>query len=307
MSTKDETVARVRHFSRFYTAWIGVLNEAMYDSDLKLGEARIVYEIAHRDETIASQLSGDLGLDPGYLSRIIKTLEQRGYVSRKPSTRDARRQILALTAKGRSQADTLNARSDEQVMRLLEPLGSTDRAALRGALATAERLLAGRPGTAPVCLFRDPKPGDISWVLHRQAVLYSREYGWDEHFENLVIRIGGEFIGSFDPERERIWIAEMGGKVVGSVFMSKASDSVAKLRMLYVEPDARGHGIGRRLVEECMSHARRTGYTRMTLWTNDVLTAARSIYEKAGFELVRKEAHEEFGKPMFGETWERDL
>ena len=307
METADETIAQVRRFSRFYTAWIGVLNEAMYDSELKLGEARIVYEIAHRDTATASQLSDDLGLDPGYLSRLLKTLEERGLITRKPSTQDARRNILALTAKGQGQADTLNTRSDEQVKRLLEPLGSAERAALREALATAESLLGGLSRTAPVCLFRDPEPGDMGWVLHRQAILYSREYGWDGRFETLAMKICGEFMQSFDPEKERVWIAEMDGRIVGSVFVSRASDSVAKLRMLYVEPDARGHGIGRKLVGECMSFARRSGYTRMTLWTNNVLTAARAIYEKAGFELVDTNAHDDFGVPLIGETWERDL
>jgi DNA-binding MarR family transcriptional regulator/N-acetylglutamate synthase-like GNAT family acetyltransferase len=304
--TSDETIATVRGFTRFYTRRIGVLQEALLESAFNLPEARLVYEIALRDRLTASDLAADLALDAGYLSRLLKGLEQRGYLRRRASDTDGRQQILQLTHKGRREFEQINARSDLEVRKLLDPLKAPERALLRSALATAERLLGDQSGKAD-CRFRDLEPGDIGWIVHRHAVLYAREYGWDHTFEAMVAKVGSEFIENFNAKCERAWIAELEGRIVGSVFLVKKSKAVAKLRLLYVEPDVRGRGIGRRLVESCIGHARKVGYERMTLWTNDVLTAARAIYEATGFQLVHSEPHHSFGKELIGETWERDL
>jgi DNA-binding MarR family transcriptional regulator/N-acetylglutamate synthase-like GNAT family acetyltransferase len=302
----DHAVACVRRFTRFYTRRMGVLEEALLGSAFTLPEARIVYEIAVRDRTTASDLVADLGLDPGYVSRLIKSLEERGFITRRPSETDARQYLLDLTPLGRREFSQINRKSDEEVQKLLEPLGASDRARLVAALSTAEALLAQeRP--EPQCTFRDLCPGDIGWVIHRHGALYAAEYGWDVTFEALVAKVCAEFVETFDPARERAWIAELDGRIVGSIFLVKKTDEIAKLRLLYVEPDARGHGIGRRLVEDCIAHARAVGYRRMTLWTNDVLTAARKIYQAAGFKLVHSEPHHSFGKDLVGETWELGL
>lgn len=304
--TADETVATVRGFTRFYTRRIGVLQEALLGSEFNLPEARIVYEIALSEALTASDLATDLALDAGYLSRLLKGLQQRGYLRRSPSDSDRRQQILELTSKGRHAFEAINARSDLEVRKLLDPLAYPERAVLRSALATAERLLSDRSGKTD-CRFRDLESGDIGWIVHRHAVLYAREYGWDRTFEAMVAKVGSEFIEHFDAGSERAWIAEIDGRIVGSVFLVKKTKTIAKLRLLYVEPDVRGQGIGRRLVETCIAHARKLGYKRITLWTNDVLTAARAIYEATGFELVHSEPHRSFGKDLVGETWERDL
>ena len=219
---------------------------------------------------------------------------------------DARQSILKLTTKGRREFDKLNTRSDLEVGKLLEPLGASGRKALRTALATAKGLLGGN-GRQSQCSFRDLRPGDMGWIVHRQALLYAQEYGWDNTFEALVAKVGGEFIENFDAKCDRAWVAEIDERIVGSIFLVKKTKTVAKLRLLYVEPDLRGQGIGRRLVEACITHARKLGYKRMTLWTNDVLTAARTIYEATGFALVHSEPHRSFGKDLVGETWERNL
>jgi DNA-binding MarR family transcriptional regulator/GNAT superfamily N-acetyltransferase len=304
--TPDETVASVRGFTRFYTRRLGVLQEALLGSEFNLPEARIVYEVALGHRLTASDLAGDLDLDAGYLSRLLKGLEQRGFLTRNASETDARQSILKLTAKGQREFDKLNARSDLEVGKLLEPLGASGRKALLTALATAKGLLGDNSQQSP-CIFRDLRPGDMGWIVHRQALLYAQEYGWDNTFEALVAKVGGEFIEDFDAKCERAWVAEIDERIVGSIFLVKKTKTVAKLRLLYVEPDVRGQGIGRRLVEACITHARKLGYKRMTLWTNDVLRAARTIYEATGFELVHSEPHRSFGKDLVGETWERDL
>src|SRR5262245_14238382 len=304
--TSDETIASVRGFTRFYTRRIGVLQEALLGSEFNLPEARIVYETALREGLTASDLAADLALDAGYLSRLLKGLEQRGYLNRSTSDTDGRQQILELTNKGRREFECINARSDLEVRKLLEPLQTSERAILRSALATAERLLSDKNGKAE-CTFRDLVPGDIGWIVHRHALLYAQEYGWDHTFEAMVAKVGSEFIENFDPTCERAWIADINGRSVGSVFLVRKTKTTAKLRLLYVEPDVRGQGIGRRLVETCIAHAGKLGYKRMTLWTNEVLTAARAIYEATGFELVHSEPHRSFGKDLVGETWERAL
>src|SRR5262245_8369722 len=302
----DETVARVRGFTRFYTRRLGVLQEALLGSEFNLPEARIVYEVALGQGLTASDLATDLDLDAGYLSRLLKGLEQRGFLTRNASQTDGRQSILKLTGKGRKAFDKLNTRSDLEVAKLPEPLGATGRKALRTALATAKGLL-GDSSQQSQCSFRDLRAGDMGWIVHRQALLYAQEYGWDNTFEALVAKLGGEFIEKFDAKCERAWVAEIDERIVGSIFLVKKSKTVAKLRLLYVEPDVRGHGIGRRLVEACITQAQKLGYKRMTLWTNDVLTAARSIYEATGFMLVYSEPHRGFGKDLVGETWEREL
>lgn len=301
----NDTVAIVRDFSRFYTRRIGVLQEALLGTDLSLPEGRIVYEIALRRGATATEIAADLGLDAGYMSRLVKALEGRGLLARTPSEIDARQHSLALTAKGRRAFERINQRSDEEVGTLLAPLTSGDRRALGAALRSAQRLLGGTRDAAVV--LRDPAPGDIGWVVHRHGALYAQEYGLDLSFEALVAKVAGEFVERFDPAWERVWIAEVDGAVVGSVFLTRKSKTVAQLRLLYVEPAMRGRGIGRRLVDACLAHARELGYKRMTLWTNDVLTAARNIYKTTGFALIKSEPYHGFGRDMVGETWERDL
>lgn len=305
--TPGEAVARVRRFTRFYTRRIGVLQGALLGSAFNLAEGRIVYEIAVRAETTASDLASALDLDAGYVSRLVKGLERRGFLTRRASTADARQQILELTPKGQAAFEPIDQRSDHEVRALLRPLGAGARRRLIGALTAAEELLSAAPSTAPACILRDLRVGDISWIVHRHAVLYAREYGWDRTFEAMVAKVGAEFIDNFVPGKERGWIAELDGRPVGSVLLVRKSDTVAKLRLLYVEPAARGHGIGRRLVEACIDHARGLGYERMTLWTNDILVAARRIYETTGFKLMHSEPHVSFGQRLVGETWERDL
>src|SRR4029450_7786677 len=293
--TPDETVASVRGFTRFYTRRLGVLQEALLGSEFNLPEARIVYEVALGHRLTASDLAGDLDLDAGYLRRLLKGLEQRASLTRNASETDARQSILKLTAKGRREFEKLNTRSDLEVGKLLEPLGASGRKALRTALATAKGLLGDNSRQSP-CIFRDLRPGDMGWIVHRQALLYAQEYGWDNTFEALAAKVGGEFIENFDAKCERAWVAEIDERIVAPIFLVQRTKTVAKLRLLYVEPDVRGQGIGRRLVEACITQARKLGYKRMTLWTNDVLRAARTIYEARGFELVHSEPHRSFGK-----------
>jgi DNA-binding MarR family transcriptional regulator/GNAT superfamily N-acetyltransferase len=300
-------VAELRRFSRFYTSRIGVLHEGFSGSTLTLTEGRIVYEIATRQAPTAKELAADLGLDPGYLSRTLKGLEGRGLVERARSDADARASILSLSPTGMEQFRLIDARSAADVAQLLSPLSASEREDLTKALATVHRLLGGERARARAYLLRPPRVGDIGWVTFRHAVLYAQEYGWDWTFEALVAKVGAEFIDKLDPNWDRCWIAEMDGNRVGSVFLVRKTDEIAKLRLLYVEPEARGLGLGRRLVEECLAEARRIGYRRMTLWTNDVLVAARGIYASLGFELVRCEPYHGFGKDLVGETWERDL
>ncbi|HEX2510248.1 MAG TPA: helix-turn-helix domain-containing GNAT family N-acetyltransferase [Microvirga sp.] len=302
-----DPVDAVRRFTRFYTSRLGVLQEGLLDSGFSLTEARVLYELANRDRPTAKELAGDLELDPGYLSRILKRFEEHGLLERARSESDARQAHLVLTATGRAAYAPLNERSREQVARLLSHLSETDRRRLVGALSAAERLLQPDPPPRASYILRPHRPGDMGWIVHRHGALYGQEYGWDETFEALVAEIAASFIKDFDPKRERCWIAEKDGEIVGSVLLVKQSDEVAKLRLLYVEPRMRGHGIGKRFVEECIRFARSAGYRRLTLWTNDVLHAARSIYAAAGFRLVKAEPHRSFGHDLVGENWELEL
>ncbi|MFC3285707.1 bifunctional helix-turn-helix transcriptional regulator/GNAT family N-acetyltransferase [Litchfieldella rifensis] len=270
-------------------------------------EVRVLYELAHREHLTATQLRRDLGLDAGYLSRLLKKFETQGFLTRTPSAADARQSELALTPQGRKTFQPLDQASHDQIAALLVPLSISERQALVVAMQQIQRLLGGSPPPTEPYLLRPHQPGDIGWIIHRQAILYAHEYGWDETYEALIAEILGQFVKRFDPQYERSWIAEREGAIVGSVFVVRQSDDVAKLRLLYVEPSARGLGIGKRLVEECIRFARAKGYRRLTLWTNDVLVSARRIYQTAGFRLAEEEPHHSFGKDLVGQHWDLEL
>jgi len=303
----DDQIAAIREFNRFYTRQIGLLEEGLLRSEFSLTEARILFELAHRTGPTATELGNDLGLDAGYLSRILKKFEQRGLLERRPSATDARQSHLFLTDKGRGAFEPLNKASREQVAELLASLPASEREKVVGAMKTVERLLGSSPEPKVPYLLRPLRVGDIGWITHRQGLLYHQEYGWDETYEALVAQILSDFVKNVDPRREASWVAEREGEVVGSVFVVRQSDEIAKLRLLYVEPAARGLGIGQRLVEECIGFARTKGYKSLTLWTNDVLASARRIYQAAGFKLVKEEPHHSFGKDLVGQTWTLDL
>jgi DNA-binding MarR family transcriptional regulator/GNAT superfamily N-acetyltransferase len=301
----ERRVAAIRRFNRFYTSRIGVLH--YLGSDFSLAEVRVLYELAHRAAPpTAAQLGKDLNLDAGYLSRLINAFERRGLIARTRSASDGRRSHLALTAAGRAAFAPLGARSHDEMAALLAPLSDTDQRRVIDAMETIEAVLGGGDGPPPFTL-RPHRPGDMGWVVQRHGALYAQEYGWDERFEALVASIVAKFIERFEPARERCWIAEKDGEPVGSVFLVKRSKSVAQLRLLIVEPKARGLGIGARLVAECEAFARASGYRTITLWTNSVLTSARRIYEAAGYRLVDSEPHESFGHKLVGENWEKTL
>ncbi len=307
----EARVDAVRRFNRFFTRQIGVLREGLLHSPYSLAEARILFEIAHRDRSLtASDLSRELGLDSGYLSRMLARLEQQGLIGKLRSQTDARRRLLSLTQEGREAFSTLDARSREEVAEMLGDLSEGDQLRLLEAMRAIEGVVGGgsaRGFKAEPFFLRQHEPGDMGWVVHRHGVLYAKEYGWDERFEALVARIVADFVDGYDPARERCWIAEMGGEIVGCVFVVRASDKVAKLRLLLVEPEARGLGLGTRLVEECVRFARNRSYEKLTLWTNSVLGAARRIYEEHGFELVEEKEHHSFGKDLVGQNWELTL
>jgi DNA-binding MarR family transcriptional regulator/GNAT superfamily N-acetyltransferase len=285
-----------------------VLHEGLLDSPFSLAEARVLYELAHRRAPTAAELGKDLGLVAGYLSRILRGFARDGLLAKTPSQKDGRRTLLGLTAKGRAAFAPLDRRSHDEVGAMLGDLTPTEQIGLIDAMGTVENLLGGRrnDSSAPY-LLRPHRPGDIGWVIQRHAALYAQEYGWDGSFEAFVAEIGAKFIRDFDPRRESCWIAERDGEIVGSVFLVRQSDAVAKLRLLIVDPAARGLGIGHRLVDECIRFARLTGYRQLTLWTNDILVAARRIYEAAGFRLVQEEKHHSFGHDLVGQYWELDL
>jgi DNA-binding MarR family transcriptional regulator len=279
----EQRVEAVRRFNRFYTRQIGVLHEGLLQSPFSLAEARVLYELAHRAGPTASELGKDLGLDPGYLSRILRDFAKRGLLDKTPSKVDGRQSHLALTARGREAFAPLDSRSRDEIGAMLRELPPAEQTRLIDAMQTVERLLGGRPDPKVPYLLRPHRPGDIGWVIHRHAALYAQEYGWDGSFEALV------------------------ADIVGSVFLVSESKTVAKLRLLLVEPKARGLGIGHRLVDECVRFAGDVGYRKLTLWTNDILVAARRIYEAKGFHLVAEEPHNSFGHDLIGQNWELDL
>ncbi|MFW6084218.1 MAG: bifunctional helix-turn-helix transcriptional regulator/GNAT family N-acetyltransferase [Gemmatimonadota bacterium] len=308
-STEVSRVETVRRFNRFYTRQLGLLEEGLLQSPYSLTEARVIYELAHHEGTTATDLADDLGLDPGYLSRVLKGFEQDGLVVRERSTEDGRRFLLALTHEGRDAFSRLNAASAREIRSWLEPLAPVDRERLVHAMHTIQELLGARPHDRVPYLLRPHRSGDMGWVVERHGVLYAEEYGWNEEFEALVADIVAGFLRDLDPRRERCWIAEREGERVGSVFLVKhpERDRAARLRLLLVEPGARGLGIGTRLVRECTRFARQAGYDTVTLWTNSVLHAARRIYEREGYELVDEEPHHSFGHDLVGQNWELEL
>jgi DNA-binding MarR family transcriptional regulator/GNAT superfamily N-acetyltransferase len=306
-----DAVAQVRRFNRFYTRLVGALDKGHLHSSFSLAETRVLYELAYGEAPTATELGRDLRLDAGYLSRMLRGFERRGLVERVRSASDGRRNHLQLTPKGRSTFEDLNARASEVVADVLEPLADGQRVQLLDSMRTIETLLGDHatPQTPAPLVLRPHQPGDMGWVVHRQAVLYAQEYGWDETYEALISRIVADFIDRFDPKRERCWIAEHSGETVGSVFLIKHPErvGVAQLRLLYVERTARGLGIGRRLVHECTQFARQTGYKTITLWTNSILTSARKIYEAEGYRLVSEKPHHSFGHDLVGQTWELEV
>jgi DNA-binding MarR family transcriptional regulator/N-acetylglutamate synthase-like GNAT family acetyltransferase len=303
----DQRVEAVRRFNRFYTKQIGVLHEGLLRSPFSLTEARVLYELAQREKPTATELSRELGLDAGYLSRILHGFKKRRLIDKKASEADGRQSLLWLTEQGQEAFATLNARSRDEIGTMLRDLRAVEQSRLIEAMHTIEELLGAQPEQKAPYLLRPHHPGDMGWVVHRHGVLYPQEYGWDEQFEALVASIVAKFIRHYDPKQERCWIAEKDGENVGSVFLVKHSKTVAKLRLLLVEPKGRGLGIGKRLVSECVRFARQVGYRKLTLWTNSVLHAARHIYEETGFRLVHEEPHHSFGHDLIGETWELKL
>lgn len=309
MMSSNEVEARtaaVRAFNRFYTSRIGVLREGLLHTRHSPAEARVIFELAQRDATEVADLRRTLELDAGYLSRILGRLEAEGLAARERSGADARRQVARLTAKGRRAFATLDARSAQENRALLEGLGEDAQRRLVGAMDVIRDVLDDAPPPAAFVL-RPPRPGDLGWIVQRHGALYAEEYEWDEDFEALVARIVADYAERHDPRREAVWIAEVDGRPAGCVMCVARDADVAQLRLLLVEPFARGMGIGARLVDEAIRFARRAGYKRVTLWTNDVLHAARRIYERAGFELVGEESHHSFGHDLVSQDWALDL
>ncbi len=298
-------ISAVRSFNRFYTRQLGVLGQRLLESPFSLSEARVLYELAHHDGVAAKAIGTELDLDPGYLSRIVQKFADDGLVSRKPLPEDRRQQQLNLTPKGRQAFARLDRSSHEEVAKTLRRMSEADQRRLTAAMTAIEGLLDRAHAPAPI--LREPRPGDMGWVVQSHGECYASEYGWDSSFEALVAEIAAQFLRSFDASRERCWIAELDGAPVGSIFLVRHDDDVAKLRLLLVEPAGRGHGLGKRLVGECISFARACGYRKITLWTQSILTAARKIYREAGFVLVATEPHRSFGQSLIGETWEMKL
>ena len=297
-------VDAVRRFNRFYTRRVGALRAGLLGSEYPLPEARLLYEIGHRRECTASELAADLDLDAGYLSRLLQSLKRRGLLSARRSAQDGRASVLSLAAKGRKAYALLDSRSRDEVSAMLRELPGGERERLVGAMRTVENLLEKK---APSVTLRAHRPGDIGWVVQRHGALYAAEYGWDERFEALVAGIAANFINQLDPQRERCWIAEADGEPLGCVFLVQQTNATAKLRLLLVEPRARGLGLGRRLVRECIAFAREKGYRKLVLWTQANLAAARGIYKAEGFVLRSAEKHNSFGARLTGEYWELRL
>ena len=307
MAIRNEQIAQVRAFNRDYTRRIGVLSQGLLDSPYSLTEVRVMYEIAHRPGVMAAQLADELGLDRGYLSRILKGFGARGLLARAASAEDARRQHLRLTPAGRRVFAPLERRSQQQVRSMLSGLDGSRRAALLEAMSIIRCAFSAAGRQTKVSL-RTHRPGDMGWVVERHGALYFREYGWNEEFEALVAGITAEFIRKLDPARERCWIAEStAGRRLGCIFLVAGETGTARLRLLLVEPEARGLGLGRTLVSECVRFARAAGYERIVLWTQGNLAAARHLYEQAGFTRTARESHHSFGHDLVAETWQLEL
>jgi DNA-binding MarR family transcriptional regulator/GNAT superfamily N-acetyltransferase len=311
-SASRQSIAAVRRFNRFYTRQIGVLRKNFLDSPYTLGEGRVLYEIAQGEKLgapTASDVGRALDLDAGYLSRVLRAFEKRGLITRKASDRDARQSYLALTARGLQAFAPLEQRSQSEVGAMLGKLKSAEQARLVGAMETIESLFEKNAGAAPRpgYILREPRPGDFGWIVSRHAELYAKEYGWIEPFEGLCAQIVADFANNNDPKRERCWIAERDGENVGTVMLVKDKPGVARLRLLLVDPKVRGLGLGARLTDECVRFARQAGYKKITLWTHSVLTAARHIYENAGFKLTSTEKRRSWSKDVVAEFWDLEL
>jgi DNA-binding MarR family transcriptional regulator/GNAT superfamily N-acetyltransferase len=317
---RDRHIAAARRFNRFYTRQIGVLRKNFLDSPYSLGEARVIYEIAKDGSPTASEIGRTLDLDAGYLSRVLRNFEKRGLLDRKVSKTDARQSHLALSPRGRKAFALLDDLSQRDIGAMLDKLAPADQSRLIAAMDTIETLLEAAPEPAsdtasksksdkakPRYRLRDPAPGDYGWIVKRHAELYAQEYKWREPFEGVCAQIVADFVNKFDAKRERCWIAEMDGENVGSIFVAKDSDEVARIRLLLVDPKARGLGLGAKLTEQAVRFAREAGYKKMTLWTHSVLKAARHIYQKAGFKLIRSEKHKSWGQPVVSEYWDLEL
>lgn len=302
----EQRVQAVRQFSRFYTRQLGVLNEKLLGSKYSLTEVRVLFELAQRESCRAKDIGQDLGLDAGYLSRIVNRFVRTRLVTRERSEVDARNMLLRLTTKGRAVFTSLDRQSSQQVAEMLTALPEAKQKKLVNALHQAEEAFAAEK-TAELVVLRPHRPGDIGWVIHRHGALYAEEYGWDESFEALVAEVAAQFIKNFDPTRERCWIAELDGEAVGSIFLVKYTEEIAKLRLLLVEPLARGFGVGRKLIRECIDFARQSGYKKVTLWTQSCLLAARNLYREAGFKLVKEDSQSAFGADLVSEIWELEL
>lgn len=298
----------VRAFNRFYTNKLGLLAKGYLDSPYTLTEARILYEMGSRSCVSATELNYDLGLDPAYLSRVLKKFREAGFIASQPDPADKRSQVLTITAKGRAEYEMLGERSRRQIENDLGNVDESDREKLIGSMQAIRMILDPKSAApSPPVVIRPHQIGDLGWLIEAQAVAYAREYGWNEKFEGLVAEVAGKFIAHFNPERERCWIAERNGRRVGSVLVADGGDGIAKLRLLYLDPAARGLGLGRTLVEQCIKFSTLAGYRKLSLWTNDVLSAAIHIYEKTGFRLVSEERHAMFGPECTGQTWELEL
>lgn len=304
-SGSDERIATIRRFNRFYTRKIGVLEQHLLESPFTLTEARVLFELAHRGGALAKEIGTELGLDPGYLSRIVQAFTEQGLITRKPVPADRRQFELALTAKGKAAFGRLERASHDEIGKMIAALPDGGGQHLVDAMTVIERLLG--EASPPEVTLRTHRPGDMGWVVQQHGALYAREFGWDISFEGLCAEIAAQFLKNFDPARERCWIAEINGQRVGSVFLVKHSGDVAKIRLLLIDPAGRGFGIGKRLVDECIAFARSCGYRKITLWTQSMLLAARGIYQTAGFVHVATEPHHSFGHDLIGETWELDL
>jgi DNA-binding MarR family transcriptional regulator/N-acetylglutamate synthase-like GNAT family acetyltransferase len=307
MVAAADPVAAVRRFNRFYTRQIGLLDEGLHHTPFSLTEVRVMYELFHRPGITATGLCEALGLDAGYLSRLLRGLRRQGLVSARAEPADRRRRTLTLTERGLRTFEGLNARSSEEVGAMLARLSRPKRKELVRAMRGIEGLLARHSESGGRVMLRDPLPGELGWVVKRHGEIYAAEYGWNAEFEGLVAGIVGEFASRFDPRRERCWIAELNGEPAGSIFLVKDTPKVAKLRLLLVEPWARGHGVGSRLVDACLGFAREAGYGTVRLWTNAELHAARRLYERAGFRLVDQSQAHRFGHDQTFQTWELHL
>lgn len=304
----NNPVQAIRRFNRFYTRQIGVLQEHLLQSQFSLTEVRVLYELAHREKITAKDLCQELGLDRGYVSRMLQSFEKRGYIKTAPSSKDRRLVFLSLTAKGLEVFSPLERRSSDEVAAMLGKISATQRKTLLSAMREIEGVLAPRPHDAQPYILRTHRPGDIGWVVHRNGVLYAQEYGYDERFEALVAEIVADFVLQFDAKRDACWVAEKDGEIVGSIFLVKKSKTVAKLRLLLVEPSARGMGIGKQLIEECVRFGRQAGYKKIVLWTQSELSAARHLYDQAGFQLTGEKRHDSWGrKGLVAETWQLKL